>query len=240
MTLIIALACKDGIVMASDGQVTASSAGGPIRIPGQKIYQVTDNVLFGASGSLGVIQRAYQVVKSLESVLNNDWGSMEVREGVRRSLFEIYKNELDRHREFYKGTPYEDIRHAPPADILLCKYREGIDGTVERRIWHIAMDCSDEFLDELGYGCTGIGDVFAHTLLRRYPVKDLDVERGKLIAYRVLKEAMEVGAYGLGEPIDIWVISKQGVRRLKRGELEALEDTYSAWRRVEMEIFERI
>jgi len=39
MTLIIALACRDGIIMASDGQATGGSAGGPIRMPIHKILR---------------------------------------------------------------------------------------------------------------------------------------------------------------------------------------------------------
>lgn len=73
-----------------------------------------------------------------------------------------------------------------------------------KKIWRIGADGSDEFLEEVGYGCIGSGDVFAYTLLKNYKVKELDAEKGKLIVYRVIKEAIKVGAYGLGEPIDIW------------------------------------
>lgn len=59
MTLIVALACKNGIVVASDGQATGGSAGGPIRMPIQKIYPINSHVLFGASGSVGEIGRAH-------------------------------------------------------------------------------------------------------------------------------------------------------------------------------------
>jgi len=37
MTLIIALKCRNGIVVASDGQATALSSGGPVRQKIQKI-----------------------------------------------------------------------------------------------------------------------------------------------------------------------------------------------------------
>jgi 20S proteasome alpha/beta subunit len=61
------------------------------------------------------------------------------------------------------------------------------------RIWHVAPDGSEEFLDELGYGCTGIGDVFAYPLLKDYYNSDLGIEKGKLIAYRIIKDAIEIG-----------------------------------------------
>ena len=95
-------------------------------------------------------------------------------------------------------------------------------------------------LDEIGYGCSGSGDVFAHTLLKNYSVKDLDVEKGKIVAYRVIKEAIEIGAYGLGEPIDIWTITEKGCKRLTKEELMALDDAYNSWKEIEREIFEKV
>jgi len=238
MTLIIALACRDGIVMASDGQATGGSAGGPIRMPIQKIYPINDHVLFGASGSVGTIQRIRAVILSLSQELNKEW-DFDLMEKVRTSLFGVYKNEINRHRAFYQGTPMEDIRRAPVADVLLCNFLRKGDNE-QKIIWHIAYDCSDEMEDEIGYGCTGNGDVFAHTLLKNYPVKELDVEKGKVVAYRVIKEAIEIGAYGLGEPIDIWTITKEECRQLSKEELMGLEDTYSLWKEMERELFEKI
>jgi len=238
MTLIIALACKNGIVMASDGQATGGSAGGPIKMPIQKIYSINNHVLFGASGSVGVIQKSRLIISSLSQELDKEW-DFDLMERVRDSLFRVYKNEIDRHRKFYQGTPQEDIQNAPIADVLLCNFIK--KGHNEQKIiWHIAPDCSDEMLDEIGYGCSGSGDVFAHTLLKNYSVKDLDVEKGKIVAYRVIKEAIEIGAYGLGEPIDIWTITEKGCKRLTKEELMALDDAYNSWKEIEREIFEKV
>jgi len=42
MTLVVALACQDGCVFASDGQVTVYSSGGPIKQPVRKIKKLGD------------------------------------------------------------------------------------------------------------------------------------------------------------------------------------------------------
>lgn len=223
--------------MASDGQATGGSAGGPIRMPIQKIYPINSHVLFVASGSIGIIQKSKLVISSLSQELDREW-DFNIMEKVRESLFGVYKNEVNRHKSFYQGTPLEDIRNAP-ADVLLCNFMKKGD-TEQKIIWHIAPDCSDEMLDEIGYGCTGSGDVFAHTLLKNYPIKELDVEKGKLVAYRVIKEAIEIGAYGLGEPIDIWTITEEGCKRLNNEEIMALEDTTNSWKETERKVFEKI
>ena len=238
MTLVVALNCKDGIVMASDGQATVSSAGGPVRTPIQKIFKINNHVLYGASGSVGTIQRSLAVIKSLSSKLEREW-DYEVMEEVRKTLFGVYKNEVDRHRAFYKDTPQEDINNAPISDVLLCSLTKK-----QKMLWHIAPDCSDELLQDIGYACTGVGDVFAYTLLKNFNVKDNNVSEGKLIACRIIKEAIEIGAYGLGEPIDIWIIQhKKGrmvIKQLAQEEIMALSDSHLTWKNMEREVFKKI
>jgi len=238
MTLIIALACRNGIIMASDGQATGGSAGGPIRMPIHKIFKINESVLFGAAGSVGVIQRSRDRMYSFSKDLKGDW-NYDLMEKVRKSLFSVYKNEIERHRAFYKGTPRENISNAPIADVLLCSFLKKEDKE-QKIIWHIAPDCSDERLDEIGYGCSGSGDIFAHTLLKNYLVGELDIEEGKLVVYRVIKEAIEIGAYGLGEPIDIWTITDKGIKKISQDEMMAIDDTCNSWKEVEREVFKSI
>jgi hypothetical protein len=61
-------------------------------------------------------------------------------------------------------------------------------------------------------------------------------ERAKLLAYKVIREAIEVGAYGLGHPIDIWEISKAGAKQAPREEVLGLEDAARALREREVEL----
>jgi 20S proteasome alpha/beta subunit len=231
MTLIIALNCKDGIVMASDGQATGYSAGGPIRHEVKKIFKIGENVIFGASGSIGTIQKSLEIIQAFSKDLSGGL-TFNLKDRIRQKLFPLMKNELERHKTFH-GEP----DGAPIADILLCVLNQ--DGSC--KIWHIAPDCSDELLDDIGYGCTGNGDVFAYTILKIFYVKDLDIERGKLIAYRVIKEAIEIGAYGLGGPIDIWSLDKKGqIKNATPEEIMALHDSYLSWKEAESELFKTL
>jgi 20S proteasome alpha/beta subunit len=232
MTLIIILKCKNGIVMASDGQATSFSTGGPIRQRIQKIFKLTGDVLFGASGSVGTIQKCKEIFEQFSQQLSNTF-DLNIRNQIRQSLFGIMKSELDRHKAFH-----DKLEGAPLADILVCVRLK--DGNC--KIWHIAPDCAEEFLDELGYGCSGIGDTFAYTLLKRYYSDEIDIEGGKLVAYRVIKEAIEIGAFGLGEPIDIWVLDKTTgeIKELTREEIMGLDDTLAAWKNIEREVFKRM
>lgn len=238
MTLVIALNCKDGIIMASDGQATVGSSGGPVRVEAEKIFEVNNTTLFGASGSVGNIQRSLEIIRSIKD-LEGDWNSA-VMHNVKQQLFLIYHNDLQRHVTFFKTINPNQIPPPPIADVILTKLQEN----GEKIIWHVAADCSDELLQDLGYACTGNGDIFAHTLLKGYQIKEIDVEKGKLLAYNTIKLGIEVGAYGLGEPIYIWTIekteSKIEVKKLSNEEMMALKDAWLSWREAQRELFDKI
>jgi 20S proteasome alpha/beta subunit len=238
MTLVIALNCQDGIIMASDGQATVASSGGPVRVEAEKIFKVNDTTLFGASGSVGNIQRSLEIIRTIKD-LEGDCNSA-VMNNVKQQLFPIYHTDLQRHVTFFKTINPNQMPPPPIADVILTKLQEN----GERIIWHIAPDCSDELLQDLGYACTGNGDIFAHTLLKGYEVKNIDVEKGKLLAYNTIKLGIEVGAFGLGEPIYIWSIKKMGnkteIKNLSDEEMMALKDTWLSWREAQREIFTKI
>ena len=57
MTLILALSCSDGIVMASDGLVTFTTSAGTMTQPGEKIRPLSEFILWAASGDVGLTQK---------------------------------------------------------------------------------------------------------------------------------------------------------------------------------------
>src|SRR5215212_5873575 len=56
MTLVLALRCRDGVVLASDGQATSEAAGQPTRQPVGKLFDVGGRIAWGAAGSVGLQQ----------------------------------------------------------------------------------------------------------------------------------------------------------------------------------------
>lgn len=233
MTLIISLACKDGVILASDGQATTFSTGGPIKRTISKIKHLGENKLWAASGTVGMIQKIEMLFGNIpKEILNARLDEPQLRQTILQNAHGLRAQELHRHRTLHgQGRDIE----AGSADILIVEYYQG-----NSRIWHINSDCADEFLEEFGYGTSGSGDIFAHTLLKNYKIKDLSVEEGCLIAYRVLRDAINIGAFGLGEPIDIWVIDNSGVNQKSQSEMLALRDSYATWMEAEEETFRKL
>ena len=57
-----------------------------------------------------------------------------------------------------------------------------------------------------------------------------------MLAYKVMEEAIEIGAYGLGPPIDIWEVGPNGVKQASEEEVIALKDTARLLREREVEM----
>ena len=53
MTLILAIPATDGLIVASDSQITT----GEVRTPGQKIYRLNERCLWAGAGELALVQR---------------------------------------------------------------------------------------------------------------------------------------------------------------------------------------
>lgn len=219
--------------MASDGQVTSSSSGGPVRHAMPKIEKLGSDKLWAASGSVGLIQKVAEAFQTIPAeLLNKSLNDAQLRQTILQMVYQIRRSELERHRGLYgPGRNHE----AQVADIVLAEYQNG-----NVIIWHIFPDCQDIRQEFFGYGCSGSGDIFAHTLLKHHKVRELKVKQGALVAYRVIRDAIDVGAFGLGEPIDIWIIDGQGIKQMSRDEMLALRDAYSTWVEAELEMFRKL
>lgn len=101
MTLAVSLNCKDGLVMGSDGQATVGSSGGPIRQPIQKIYSIGKRILVSGSGHVGIIQRYIDGINKFNRDLLQDGLTPDLREKIRKTVFDIMQNEANRHIAFH-------------------------------------------------------------------------------------------------------------------------------------------
>lgn len=230
MTLILALACKDGVVMSSDGQVTI----GLIRETARKIKQIEGTtVLWGASGTVGYIQKIEQIISRLPVEARAE-GLEAIGPLLKNHLLELREDALKKHRRLYGSG--SDGR-AEGADLILVDFKES------PQILRINFDCNDERLEEFGFGASGIGHDFAHTLLKGYDIKELSLPAGTALAYRVLDKTITVGAYGLGYPIDLWNIKKDKksnktiAHHFTHAEVDGIDDAVRLWQSAESDLF---
>jgi len=222
MTLILAIPAEDGIVAASDGQVTT----GEVRTPGKKIHRLNDRIVWAAAGELALIQRVAERLATLppDQTLAN----------LRDQLGYIVKQcvtdlvQMDFRTQFLPPDP-ERLLQLHFADFMLAEFPR------KAEILHLTAMGGPEWMEDRPL-VVGSGDLFAYALLRKYQGLKLDLERASILAYKVIEEAIEVGAYGLGPPIDVWQITREGVKNLSENETEALAEAARQLREREIEL----
>jgi 20S proteasome alpha/beta subunit len=228
MTLIIAIPAKEAVIFDSDSQVTY----GEVRTTGAtKIRALNDRALWGASGELAIIQRVDEAL-SRHSQLNQPLPE------IRDLLTTIVKTEvetlikLDFRTQFLAADP-NALLQLHPADFLFVEHRDS------PRILHVLHNGTPEWID--GFAATGRGELFAHALLSKYAeLLPLEPDIAKLLCYKTIEEAIQVGAYGLGAPIHIWEASPQGVNQQSEERIASLIDSAGVLRQREVELLEEL
>ena len=224
MTIVCAIKCNNGIVVGSDGQASVNTAGGSIRHQIQKIYQIGDNTIFLASGTIGLIQKSLEIVRKHSKELDNGFNPVAL-EAIKKEVFPIVKNAKDSYIQYTNK-----IEGIPIVDILLC----GFNKDRELKMWHMGADTHDEFIDVVGCYCSGNGETFGYSLLKSLTQSSSNINSGKLIIYRTLRDTINSLAVGVGEPIDIWYMEDTGIiHKLSNKEIEGLLASYKKWKEIE-------
>lgn len=222
MTLILVLPAESGIVVASDGQITA----GPIRSTGQKIFKLNDTCVWSASGELALIQRVGEALASLPAGTPLTGLRDQIASIVNQSAGALLQ--LDFRTRFFANDPHA-LLQLHPADFVF------VEAAPERAVLHVHISGTPEWVIDRPFA-TGTGDMFAYALLQKYQGRKLSLEKASLLAFKVVEEAIEVGAYGLGYPIDIWHVTSDGARQLGEDEKAALQDAARLLRDREIEL----
>lgn len=106
-------------------------------------------------------------------------------------------------------------------------------------ILHITLDGTPEWIVNRPF-VSGIGDVFAYALLRKYqdlfPIK-VDLQKGALLAFKIIEEVIEVVSVGVGPPIDIWQVTQSGIKNFSEVEISDLKNSAQNLREKEINLF---
>jgi proteasome beta subunit len=220
MTLILGLAAVDGIVLASDGQVTT----GDVRSPGKKIFPLSDKILWASAGELSLIQRLQErlPILPLDSPLTNLRD--QIGELIKNCILELLHMDF---RSNFLDLEQDRLIQLHPADFIFAEF------TKMPELLHMSIVGSPEWMGERPF-VAGNGDLFAYALLRKYQKQHLKLEQTTLLAYKVLEETIEVGAYGIGGTIDLWQISAAGMKNLNAAELKTLAGKAQRLRKLEI------
>lgn len=234
MTLVLALACADGVILASDSQSTIGTTGQSLKGVSDKLYCTWSNVAWGGSGDIGVMQRVDHALRAKfpQPDLFTKKNAHEIRTMISPVVGEAV-------REIFGGILQLSGQSAPVTAYLFAG-----SATDRSFIVEIGIDLHDQDHIATGYSAIGSGDIFPYFALvglRHFNVRNHDLSGASLIAYRIVEDACNAAASGLGLPVQMVEVKKPAgggevrSRALSNDELQMLSDKVTEWKELESE-----
>jgi len=224
VTLIAGFVCSDGIVLAADS--ASSDSDTFTKQPTTKIKRLgNQRMLYGGSGDVGLIQKIDQALDGFTIP-----GNMK---RVRQDLRQRIVPELQEAARFHAPYPAQGYNVPPSASFLFAFACAGQPCLLE-----IEKDGRDTIYGAtLGnFAAIGSGKPWAQAIFRPFLFKERNIELGKVFAYRVLHDAIDLASYGLAAPVRIWTLPTAGDPSLVSDEeMGKLQTTREIWQALEAE-----
>ena len=225
MTLIVALPVNEGIVIASDGQVTI----GAVRDTAQKIYSLSPSCAWSAAGELALIQR---VEENLNAALSTPQLLRDSRPAVSQAVKQAVTSLLNEDfRTQYIGANPEALLTLHPGEFVFAEST----GSGER-VLQVQINGTSDWVTDRPLAI-GSGSPFAYALLGKYDLSKVSLLKAKILAMKVIQEAIDVGAYGLGPPLQMYELSGGNAKGIAPTEIAALSDVARTIREAECSTF---
>jgi proteasome beta subunit len=231
VTVVLALRCQDGVVLAADSQITDVARG--LSYPSQKLHPLGSTAAWGGSGSRAVLLELEPIfAESAATVL----GAPNVGRAVQEQVLPLLKHHYD---AFIETVPGEKASGATPATYVLAA---GYTSDGKPFILDIDPHGLIGRYEEVGFHAIGSGSAMAQqagALLAHFEMTGRDVDNGVLAAVRVL-DALRITSPSIGGPVDVYRMTSEGAAALTAEEIEAVRARVRRWAELENEALDRL
>ena len=215
MTVVVALSCPEGIVLASDSQETS----GQTRTYMRKLYDVNDRLAWGASGETSITERLAAQRGTL--VPHLDAGPFELADQILALTTPLQQAGL---------AGYVPLPNTQPA--MMAALYCWCDAIGIPRIFQVNITGSGSCFRH-HRAAIGSGGPFADVALAsvgHLRTHELDLERLKMVAYKAIQDVIFTSSWGVGWPIQAYTITPaEGARMIDTQELAAVGDSVQLW-----------
>ncbi len=222
MTLIVAIACRDGVLLCADSASTDSDS--IFKQSVEKIRRLGEQpILYGGSGDLGLLQKVDASLKNFEPQTS----VMAIRAELRKLIVPQLMDAVRLHAPYPRQGAYE-----PPEAVLL------FAGVLDGLPWIVEIEkngADTEFGPAMGnFAAIGSGKPLAQATFRPHLNTARDLQLGRVFAYRVLEDSIALSAAFVAAPIHMYVIGADGsVQKVDPEEERELQITCQTWRQLE-------
>lgn len=229
MTVVLAVRCANGIVLASDSQITDPGRG--LSYPAQKLHALGDHAAWGGSGSRAVLY-------DIEQIFNDEADAVVEAKNLGHALQSRVLPVLKHHYEnFISEVPGQEAAGTPATYVLAAGYSGDepfiIDLDPNGLIGHH---------EETGFQAVGSGAPMAqqaHALLSHFRMGERDVDYGVVAALRVL-DALDMSSPSVGGPMDVCRITPDGANHLTPGEVDEVRTQVNRWIQLEHQALDQL
>ena len=226
MTVVLSLLTADGVVLASDSEITEADRG--LSFPAQKLHDLGDRAAWGGSG-------ARAVLGDVERCFSDEAAAIVEAPVITHAMQERVVPILRHHYDHYiADIPGSEVDESPAAYVLAAGFTD--------RPWIIEVrpDGMASHFEDVGFHAIGSGAAMARqagTLLSHFRVTERSLDHGVAAAVRVL-DSLRVTAPKVGGPIDVCRIDEEGAHHLDESEVEEVRERVRRWRELENKAFD--
>ncbi|OBI81658.1 proteasome protein [Mycobacterium asiaticum] len=229
MTVVLALRCADGIVMASDSQITDGGRG--LTYPAQKLHPLGKYAAWGGSGSRAVLYDLEQIFKAeAESVVE----ATNIGHALQARVLPVFKYHYENYIEH---VPAQHSAGTPATYVLAAGYAGDIPFIID-----VDPNGLIGHHEETGFQAIGSGAAMAqqaHALLAHFRMTERDVDHGVVAALRVL-DALDASSPSVGGPMDICRITPDAAKHLTPDEVEKVRGQIDRWVELERKALDQL
>lgn len=229
MTVVLGIRCADGVVLASDSQVTESDR--DISYPDRKLHPLGDTAAWGGSG-------ARSVLHDVESVLAVEADEVLGSQDVGRALQERVVPALRHHYDqFISEVPGQETSGTPAAYVLAGGYAGGEPFLVKVDPAGLVSRYEDVGFHAIGSGAPMAQQAAA--LLAHFDLDRRDLDHGVAAAVRVI-DALSVSQPQVGGPLNVYRLLPDGSHRLDEDEITEIRQVVRRWEQADRAAFDSI
>ncbi|MEX2673127.1 MAG: hypothetical protein WD294_13570 [Phycisphaeraceae bacterium] len=229
MTVVLAIRCADGLVLAADTQITDKDRG--MSYPGRKLHPLGKYGAWGGSGARSVLlDYEHHFNDASEAILASD----DVGRALQQRALPIMQYHYD---HFIENVPGEASAGTPSAYLLAAGYTHDQSWIVE-----INPNGMVNHYEDIGFHAIGSGAPMAQqagALLAHFRMVERAVDYGVVAAVRVLS-ALSQTSPSVGGALDVCRITPEGAKHLSEKELETVHKQAAKWRTIEQQALDSL
>lgn len=229
MTVVLAVRCRDGLVIGADSQITEKDRG--MTFPAQKLHPLGEHAAWGGSGARGVLgELAADLAAKSEQII----ASGDVGREIQACALPIFRHHYD---NFIEDVPGMEAGGTPSAYVLAAGYSGETPWIVEINPTGLIGRYEDVGFHAIGSGAPMAQQALA--LLAHFRVVERPVRYGVLAIVRVL-EALSVTSPSVGGPLDVARITPEGAHHLSEDEIAEVQQEVAHWEAREREVLDTL